>query len=687
MFPCFAARTARATLVAGLALAVVPAAGMAQSTAAPLVGADKPNAIPGQYIVVLKNGRGAANADRIERRARDHGGQVRRQYRRALNGFSGQLSDSALADVRRDPDVAYVEADAVVTATDTQSPATWGLDRIDQQNLPLSNSYTYFATGLGVKAYIIDTGIRFTHSEFNGRATSGIDEVNPNTPADDCNGHATHVAATVGGSTYGVAKQVSLVAVRVLDCNGSGSTSGVIAGINWVTTNHQPNTPAVANMSLGGSASTSLDQAVANSVADGVTYAIAAGNDNTNACNQSPARAPSAITVGATTTTDARASYSNIGTCLDIFAPGSSITSAWYSSDTATNTISGTSMATPHVAGVAALYLQGSPTAQPAAVTSAIINGATLNKVTNPGAGSPNRLLYSLFGVADSTPPDTTIQSGPAEGSTTNDSTPAFGFTSSEAGSTFECQDDSGPWVACTSPSDRGPFGNGPHTFSVRAKDAAGNVDPSAATRGFIVAAVVDTTPPDTTIQSGPAEGSTTTDSTPTFGFTSSEAGSTFECQDDSGPWVACTSPSDRGPFTNAAHTFSVRAKDAAGNVDPAPAMRGFTVTAPPATPCGLAQSFSGTLASGGSVLLPSSSGYSAGSGTQRVCLTGPASANFQLELYKSGFFGLVWNLVASSTCATSTESITYAGTSGTYRVRVLSASGSGAYQVGITTP
>jgi subtilisin family serine protease len=361
---------------------------------APLLLASNGDGIPGQYIVVLRDD---ANPRVVAALVSANPQYV---YTTAVKGFSVTLNAGQLAALRRHPAVAYVEEDSPVHASVIQTGATWGLDRIDQANLPLSTTFSYLNTGVGVRAYIVDTGIRLTHAQVAGRAVTGYDAVTAGGTANDCNGHGTHVAGTVGGTTHGVAKAVTLVAVRVLACNGSGTNAGVIAGVDWVANNHVK--PAVANMSLGGGANTTLDNAVKAAVAKGVTFVVAAGNGNflgiaANACNYSPARVPEAITVGATTSTDAKASYSNYGSCLDIFAPGSSITSAWYTNDTATNTISGTSMAAPHVAGVAALYLQNNPTASPATVSGALTSGATLNKVTSPGSGSPNRLLFTAY--------------------------------------------------------------------------------------------------------------------------------------------------------------------------------------------------------------------------------------------------------------------------------------------------
>ncbi|HUF31393.1 MAG TPA: S8 family serine peptidase [Gemmatimonadaceae bacterium] len=366
----------------------------------PSLSAAKSGGLQDRYIVVFRGS--VADPDgATDDLMRSHEGQVHYRYRAALKGFAASLPAPALEGIRRNPNVDYVEADGIMSIAATQSPATWGLDRIDQRNLPLSSSYTYNASGSGVRSYIIDTGIRSSHNEFGGRASGGFTAISDGRGTDDCNGHGTHVAGTVGGTTYGVAKSVSLVPVRVLNCQGSGTTSGVIAGVDWVTANHIK--PAVANMSLGGGASSSLDNAVANSISAGVTYAVAAGNSNANACNYSPARVGTAITVGATTSSDARASYSNFGSCLDLFAPGSSITSAWSTSNTATNTISGTSMASPHVAGVAALVLQAGHQS-PSNVRNAIVNNATSGVVSSAGSGSPNLLLYSGFVGGGSTP-------------------------------------------------------------------------------------------------------------------------------------------------------------------------------------------------------------------------------------------------------------------------------------------
>lgn len=374
-------------LVAATALlaaaTVLPAAAMAK-------GADRQD-----VIVVLKDSvasPGAVAAAHVRSSAVQQG----YVYTSALKGFSASVTTAGLVGLAADPRVAYVEPDGPVTAfaATTQIPATWGLDRIDQAGLPLSTTYSYTNTGAGVTAYVIDTGVRTGHSEFGGRAVDGLDVIDGGA-ADDCNGHGTHVAGTIGGNTYGVAKGVNIVAVRVLDCNGSGTYSGVIAGINWVTGNHAAGVPAVANMSLGGGASTALDTAVKNSIADGVSYAVASGNSSQDACRFSPARVPDAMTVSATDATDRRPKWANYGKCVDLFAPGVSITSAWNTSDSAANTISGTSMATPHVAGVAALYLQGNPSATPADVSGALSAAATPNVVLSAGKSSPNRLLFT----------------------------------------------------------------------------------------------------------------------------------------------------------------------------------------------------------------------------------------------------------------------------------------------------
>ena len=376
-----------------------------------VLGADNPTKIPNSYIVVFKDSAvGALGVDTATSRLADrYGARVDHTYRHALKGFTGTLSERAARQLAAHPDVAYVQQNGVVSIADTQpNPPSWGLDRIDQRDLPLDNSYTYPNRAENVTAYIIDTGIRTTHGDFGGRAVWGT-----NTTGDgnntDCNGHGTHVAGTVGGTAHGVAKGVRLIAVKVLNCQGSGSFAGVAAGIDWVT-GHHTSGPAVANMSLGGQGSdAATENAVRNSIADGVTYALASGNSNADACNFTPARVAEAITVNASTNTDARASFSNWGTCTDIFAPGQNITSAWNTSDTATNTISGTSMAAPHVAGGAALILGANPSATPAQVASTMISASTPNKITSPGTGSPNRLLF----VATSQPPTGPVVTNP----------------------------------------------------------------------------------------------------------------------------------------------------------------------------------------------------------------------------------------------------------------------------------
>jgi subtilisin family serine protease len=361
--------------------------------------------LAGEYIVVLKApapGERALSPSMVaESLTSRYGGRVFLTYEHALRGFASRMSGEQARALSADPEVAYVVENGVVSIKESQPDATWGIDRVDQRELPLNKTYQYNANGKGVHAYIIDTGIRITHSEFGGRAEHSFDAFDDGEKGNDCNGHGTHVAATVGGGLYGIAKGVRLHAVRVLNCSGSGSIAGVIAGVDWVTNNRQ--LPAVANMSLGGGKNQALDDALRRSIAAGITYVVAAGNENQDACARSPARTAEAITVGATTDADRRASFSNWGSCVDVFAPGAQIVSAWPTDDHSTRALNGTSMATPHVAGVAALFLERNPTATPDAVASALVNNATPDKVADAKC-APNRLMYSGFLGASSTP-------------------------------------------------------------------------------------------------------------------------------------------------------------------------------------------------------------------------------------------------------------------------------------------
>lgn len=351
--------------------------------------------IKNQYIVILNKDAGPSK-DFAQNIAKQHAGKVLQSYDTVLKGFAIYLPDTAgtafIEAMKKNPQVLSVESDTIVNIdATTQSNPDWGIDRIDQKALPLNSTYSYLQTGSGTTAYIVDTGILSSHQEFSGRVLSGYTAISDGNGTTDCNGHGTHVAGTVGGTTYGVAKSVNLVPIRILGCDGSGASSNVIAGLDWILKNGKK--PAVVNMSLGGATSSSLDSAVENLFNNGYVMVVAAGNSNTDACSSSPARVSKAITVAATDNTDTRASYSNYGSCVDIFAPGSQINSSWIGSNTATKILNGTSMATPHVAGVVAEMLQSTPTASPQTISTNLLNQASSNVVKNP-SGSPNRLLY-----------------------------------------------------------------------------------------------------------------------------------------------------------------------------------------------------------------------------------------------------------------------------------------------------
>ncbi|MEU5155542.1 S8 family serine peptidase [Glycomyces sp. NPDC021274] len=388
-----------AAAAAGGSLIAVSAFAGAAAAPAPdasdIIGADSPDAIAGEYIVVMED-QGAKTAGGLDALADDLGVTLDVEDTLGIvDGYVAQMSEAEAVELAADDAVAYVEQNQLAHASEVQAdPPSWGLDRVDQDALPLDQSYEYTQSGTGVEAFVLDTGVNLEHQEFEGRIGEGYDFIDDDADPADCHGHGTHVAGTVGGSTYGVAKDVTILPVRVLDCQGSGSYAAIIAGIDWVAANAGES--AVANMSLGGSFSQALNDAISAAVESGVTFAIAAGNEGQDACNVSPGSEPSAITVGATDKDDAAASFSNFGECVDLLAPGVGITSAWIDGTDAEKTISGTSMATPHVAGVAALFLESNPGATPDEVATALTGGALPDVVTEPN-GSPNLLLNTAF--------------------------------------------------------------------------------------------------------------------------------------------------------------------------------------------------------------------------------------------------------------------------------------------------
>ncbi|MZE50457.1 S8 family serine peptidase [Streptomyces sp. SID5770] len=384
--------TTAISAAAGVTVAAGPFAGAAPTPAEGTVyGLGAENAVAGSYVVLLDEKTDKAGKTEL---AKEYGGTLRRSYDSEVNGFSvNSLTETEAKRLAADPSVAKVVQNRTFSINETQeNPPSWGLDRVDQADTAGDQKYTYpDAAGEGVTAYVIDTGVRVSHGDFGGRASDGFDAIDNDNTAQDGNGHGTHVAGTIAGSAHGVAKKAKIVAVRVLDDNGSGTTEQVIAGIDWVTENHQG--PSVANMSLGGSADPALDEAVKKAIASGVTFGVAAGNESSDAGQGSPSRVAEAITVASSTKDDQQSSFSNFGAVVDIYAPGSDITSAWNDSDTGTKTISGTSMATPHVVGAAAVYLAGHPDATPAQVAEALVGGASADKIGNASPGTANKLL------------------------------------------------------------------------------------------------------------------------------------------------------------------------------------------------------------------------------------------------------------------------------------------------------
>jgi len=724
------------TLAGVLLCAAAVTPGIAQNGTRPSTGAQLVNAqqpVPGEYIVVLKEQAARlaheqrsslpSTAQVAESMARAYGLNTQHTYTHVLRGFAARANDKALVKLLLDDRVAYVEENGVVSISQTTQPnATWGLDRVDQRDLPLSGNYVYDTTASNVRAYIIDTGVLASHNDFGGRVLSGYTAINDGRGSNDCNGHGTHVAGTVAGATWGVAKAARIVPVRVLGCDGSGSNAGVVAGMDWVAANHSK--PAVANMSLGGGASTTTDNAVANMRNAGVTVVVAAGNENQNACNVSPARSSAAITVGSTTSSDARSSFSNWGSCVDVSAPGSSITSAWYTSNSATNTISGTSMASPHVAGGAALYLADNPSATPAQVENAIFAAASSGKLSGLN-GSPNLLLYTRFdgGGGGGGGGPTELDNGVAltnlsgaQGSETfyTIDVPANGenlviqisggsgdadlyvrFGSAPTTASYDCRPyRNGNEETCTVETpNTGTYHVMLHAYQaysgvslVASYDTAGGGGGSQLENGQALTNLSGSQGSETfytmevpagasDLQFAISGGSGDADLYVRFG--SQPSTSSYDCR----PYLGGNNETCSFA-TPAAGTWHVMVRGFQAYSGLA-LVGGYSESS--GAPCSNCTQYSGSLTgTGNSQVQPDGNWYQTGAGTHRGWLEGPANADFDLELYR---WNGSWVKVAESTSSNSEEFVEYNGTSGYYYWRIRSFSGSGSYDFWLQRP
>ena len=694
----------RARLLAALLLAsMIPVAGQA----APVLRGK--HAITDQYIVQIKpdqvRGAGELSAgvksrpsvsEFADRRAKVSGARVERVFEHAIKGFSARMTRRQAEELAADPSILLVEEDQIITVDATEANATWGLDRIDQADLPLNTTYNYNTTAQTVHTYVLDTGIYFSHAEFGGRATFGFDSVKDGRNGVDCHGHGTHVAGTIGGTVYGVAKEVKLYAVRVLNCTGAGTTSSVIAGIDWVTANHK--SPAVANMSIGGGASTAMDNAMRNSIASGVTYVVAAGNDNADACAGSPARTKEAITVGASAANDVRASFSNYGSCVDLFAPGVNISSAWYTSATATKNLSGTSMATPHTAGVAALYLAANPAKKPAEVEAALKANAVSGRLSTIGAGSPNLLLQALF-VGGSANQPTALTNGVAlqniSGAAGNDRYYTIGVPAGAGNLQITVSGGSGNVDLYV----RG--GSVPTTgiFDCRSVNA-GNAEscvfavPNTTTYHVMLHASADYA--GATLTAGYAVAAA--NQTPVAGFNAVANGLQVTFTDTSSDsdgsiasWQWIFGDGGNSTLRNPIYTYSAAGgytvsltvtDDRGGSSTRTVAV---TVAAPLSTPCSACESYTGTLAAGSTLYQPNGSYYYSNTGVHEAWLQGPAGTNFDLSLQR--WDGRKWVVVVNATGTTATEHIRYNGSAAYYRWALTGRVGSGSYNFWLARP